>query len=267
MHDLFAVVFLISSTLFVSAIVVTSFLRSHYTATQFVLDWLSYLLLRLLWRAAAKNSIPAVPGEGAVLIANHRSSVDPFFIHLAAKRRVRWMVAREYCEHPMFGWFLKQTGAIPTRRGGIDNAAVRQAVNLLRDGEWIGILPEGRINLTERFMLPVRPGAALVARKAKVPLIPIYIDGAPFAGQPASPFIMSAKVGFTFGNRIDPVDFEDDQSAILAAVKEIARVAGVMDFEATIAGRNWRPSDEQIRADHHAFQKRKQAERQSRNQS
>lgn len=175
-------------------------------------------------------------------MANHRSSVDPFFIHLAAKRRVRWFVAKEFFSNWFFGWFLYETGAIPTRRGGIDNASVREAVRLLHDGKWVGVLPEGRINLSDEFMMPVRPGAALLARKADVPILPVYIHGAPYNKTVTSPFFMRAQVQITVGELIYPADFDTDQAMIVAAVKGIAQLAGHPDYEPTLAGKNWKPS-------------------------
>lgn len=223
--------------------------RSQFTLFQFVLDRISFIILRLLWRTQAPSKLPLEPGQGAVIVANHRSSVDPFYIHLIAKRRVRWMVAREFCENRWFGWFLTQAGAIPTRRGGIDNSAIRNAGALLAEGHWVGVLPEGRINMSDEFMLPVRPGAALIARRANVPILPVYIEGAPYGGTPASPFLMSARVRVHVGQPLYPADFSTDQEFILAATQEIAHIADQTDFVPQLAGRNWRPSAEQVAAD------------------
>ncbi len=228
------------------AAMIYSYRRTTYTPVQFLLDCTAFILLRLLWRTQSPPSLPLPPGQGAVIVANHRSSVDPFYIHLAARRRVRWMVAREFCENRWFGWFLEQTGAIPTRRGGIDNVAIRRAVELLKEGHWVGILPEGRINLSDQFLLPVRPGAALIARRAGVPLLPVFIEGAPYDRTPVSPFFMPARVKLHIGTPVYPDDFETDQQLILAAATEIARAAGLPDFEPQLAGRNWRPSQQEI---------------------
>ncbi|MEW4562997.1 lysophospholipid acyltransferase family protein [Bremerella sp. JC770] len=216
--------------------------RTEYTITQFFLDRIAFILLRFLWHTKAPCGLPLSSDQGAVIVANHRSSVDPFFIHLAAKRRVRWFVAKEFFSNWFFGWFLYETGAIPTRRGGIDNASVREAVRLLHDGKWVGVLPEGRINLSDEFMMPVRPGAALLARKADVPILPVYIHGAPYNKTVTSPFFMRAQVQITVGELIYPADFDTDQAMIVAAVKGIAQLAGHPDYEPTLAGKNWKPS-------------------------
>lgn len=229
------------------AIVVVYFWwRSGYTFVQFVLDRIVFMILKLMWRAKTPAKLPLSRQRGAVIVANHRSSVDPFFVHGAAKRRVRWMVAREYCERKVLGWFLEEFGAIPTRRGGIDNASVRLAARYLEEGQWVGVLPEGKINTTDEFMLPVRAGAALLARRAGVPILPVYIEGAPYDGTPVGPFLMRAHVKITVGEPIDPQGFESDEAMILAATKEIARLAGHDDFEPQLAGKSRRSSRESM---------------------
>jgi hypothetical protein len=42
--------------------------------------------------------------------------------------------------------------------------------------------------MTDEFMLPVRPGVAMIALKSKVPLLPCYIEGSPYGGTAWSPF-------------------------------------------------------------------------------
>ena len=164
--------------------------------------FVALLLTRVLWR----TQVPPFPlplGQGAVIVCNHRTSVDPFFIQIVVNRYVRWMVAREYCEHPAFGWFLRATHAIPTNRRGNDTAATKLAIRSASHGELIGMFPEGHINHTEEFMLPGRPGAILVALKARVPILPCYIEGAPYAGSVISPFLMTARVQVRFGELLD----------------------------------------------------------------
>lgn len=238
---------LVASTLLVGITVLWLLARrTEYTIVQFLLDRTAFILLRFLWHTKAPCGLPLSSDQGAVIVANHRSSIDPFFIHLAAKRRVRWFVAREFFGNRLFGWFLHETGAIPTRRGGIDNASVREAVKLLHEGKWVGVLPEGRINTSDQFMMPVRPGAALLARKANVPILPVFIEGAPYNKTVTSPFFMRAHVSITLGELIYPGEFDSDQAMIIAAVKAIAELAGHPDYEPTLAGKNWKPTPEEL---------------------
>lgn len=228
--------------------------RSPYRPAQAVLYTVNLLLTRLLWRAHVPKSLPIPLGQGAVMVANHRSSVDPFFVQLAAKRVVHWMVAKEYVQHVILGWFLRTVEVIPTNRWGMDTAATRKTIRLASQGNVVGVFPEGRINMTNNLLLPARPGAALIALRARVPLVPCYIEGAPFDCYPLSPFFMTARVRVVFGEPIDLSDFHDRErdSQVLReitrnAMKQIAVLAGHSDFEPALAGRDWKPSDEQVR--------------------
>lgn len=164
----------------------------------------TYLMGRLLWRVHFTNAAPSELKSGALLVANHRSSVDPFFVQLAARRRVHWMVAREYVEHPVFGLILKAAQVIPTNRSGMDTAATKAAIRLTKAGRLVGMFPEGRLNHTREPMVSVRSGAAMVAERAGVPIVPLYIAGSPYRREVWSPLIMPARVAITFGQPIFP---------------------------------------------------------------
>ncbi len=222
--------------------------QGRYRVSQWMLLTGCLLLTRFLWRVSIPRRLPVGDNEGAVLIANHRSSIDPFFLQIIARRPVHWMVAREYCEHPSFRWFLQQCEAIPVRRGGVDPGATRGAIRMVREGELVGMFPEGRINTTSDFMMPVRPGAILVAIKGQVPVIPIYIHGSPYRGTAASPITMTARVQVRIGSPIslEPYygresDPEAVRQALVLCVQRIAELAGIDNFEPQLAGRSWKP--------------------------
>lgn len=215
--------------------------RLWHSALYFVI----LVFVRVLWRAQVPP-FPLPPGQGAVIVSNHRSSIDPFFIQIVANRYVRWMVAREYCEHPALGWFLRAARAIPTNRAGVDTAATKAAIRSASEGELIGMFPEGRINRTDQLMLPGRPGAVLVALKARVPLLPCYIEGSPYKSSVLSPLVTPARVRVRFGQPIDlaPYYGREHEAGVLAevclaAMAEIARLAGREDFQPQLAGRKW----------------------------
>lgn len=177
---------------------------SDYNFWESALYLPTYLMGRLLWRVHFTNQAPAELKAGAVLVANHRSSVDPFFVQLAARRRVHWMVAREYCEHSVFGIILRWAQVIPTNRSGMDTAATKAAIRLTKLGRLVGMFPEGRLNHTRAPMVSIRSGAAMVAERAGVPIVPLYIAGSPYRREVWSPLIMPAHVAITFGTPIFP---------------------------------------------------------------
>ena len=154
-----------------------------------------------------------VPGEGAALVvANHRSPVDPLLMHSAAsfqfegrdQRVIEWITAREYAEvgGPV-GWICRVARSIPVDRGGNDMAAVKEALKRLKQGRIVGIFPEGRIN-RDGGLLEFNPGLAFIAARAGVPVIPAYIDEAPSGETMIEPFLTPTKSYVRFG---EPLDF------------------------------------------------------------
>ncbi len=223
--------------------------RLGYTRMQYVLYviWRGYL--HFVWRATIDRPARLQPGQGAILIANHRSSIDQFFVQMATPRVVRWMVAREFFKLPVGGWILREVmGCIPVSRAGIDTAATKAAIRLAQEGQVIGMFPEGRINETAELLLPGRPGVALIALRARVNVVPLFIQGAPYAGTVASSFFMPGRVRVRVGEPIDLSPYfgqEGDRQVLelltLRFLKEMARLAGRDDFQPRLAGRRWMP--------------------------
>src|SRR5262249_19835275 len=153
--------------------------RSPLTLGQTLLWSANYLIAKLLWDTRVEGELPR--HGGAIIVANHRSSVDPSFIQIAIRRVVYWMVAREYCEAPGLGLLLRTFQVIPVGRGGVDTAATKLAIRLAQEGGLIGMFPEGRINDTkDQLLLPGRPGVALGALKARGPILPVLMAVAPY---------------------------------------------------------------------------------------
>ena len=222
--------------------------RSPYTPTQSLMFFIGILLTRVLWRVEISGQLSVRPGAGAVIVCNHRSSVDPFFIQLVTGRVCHWFVAREYFALPFVGWFLRSCGSIPTNRAGIDTASTKAAIRYASAGHLVGMLPEGRINQTQKLLLPARSGAALVALKARVPIIPCFLEGVPYDGTFWGCLFMPARVRLTIGEPIDiSKHFDQDRSnGVLGdltklSLKRMATLAGEPDFEPELAGRSWKP--------------------------
>jgi len=229
--------------------------RSRFSPFQCLLWAVAYVLCKILWRTRWLNELPLPPGQNGIIACNHRSSVDPFFIQTAIDRKTHWLVAREFCDHPAFRWFLSACEVIPVSRGGVDTAAIKSAIRLAAAGELVGMLPEGRINMSGDFLLPARPGAALVAFKAGVPVVPCYIHGAPYWRYPWSPLLMSARVEVRFGKPLYPAtasgadgEEENAEAFTLEILKSIADLAGQKNFVPRLAGRDWKPTEQELQA-------------------
>jgi 1-acyl-sn-glycerol-3-phosphate acyltransferase len=224
--------------------IVVALRRSPFTPAQSLLYALNYSLTRILWRATIRGDFPIPANRGAVIVCNHRCPLDPSFLAIAVPRVVHWMVAKEYCEFPGFRQLLRLCDVIPVRRGAIDPTAVRVAIRLVKQGELVGIFPEGRINETERLLLPGRSGAALIALKARAPIVPCYVRGAPYDGTTLGCLLMPAAVRLTIGEPIDVAAYADSDDPRHAleeltrrVMREMARLAGRPDFEPQLGGR------------------------------
>jgi 1-acyl-sn-glycerol-3-phosphate acyltransferase len=224
------------------------FRHPFYTPSQRICYFYGYVIARVLWRAEIRGRFPVPCDHGALIVCNHRSPYDPAFIQIAANRVVHWMVAREYCEHLAFRWFFRIVQSIPVSRGGIDTAATKMAIRYAEQGHLVGLFPEGRINSTPKLLLPGRPGAALIALKARVPVIPCYVGGAPSGSNLWTTMIAPARTVLTVGQPIDLTPFygrEKEREALEELTRmflaEIAKLAGCAGFQPQLAGRHWKP--------------------------
>jgi 1-acyl-sn-glycerol-3-phosphate acyltransferase len=208
-------------------------------------------MTRVRWRARVEGKVDLPRRQGAVIVCNHIGPVDPAFIALACDRPVHWMVAREYCQVPLIGLCLRILEVIPTGRSGIDTAATKLAIRYAQQGDLVGMFPEGRLNDTKRFLLPGRAGAAMVALKSRVPVVPCYIEGSPFGGQVFRFFFLTAKTRLKVGSPIDISEFygkEGDREVLKSLTRrfmqEIAALAGIPDYEPELAGREGKESND-----------------------
>ncbi|MBI4604245.1 MAG: 1-acyl-sn-glycerol-3-phosphate acyltransferase [Planctomycetes bacterium] len=144
--------------------------------------------LRLLCRVYARvfHSLKVVcpsenplPEKGpAIVVANHRSSVDPVIVAVATRRRVFFLMAREYYESKGLRWIFRLLGCIPVNRDGNDLGATKAALKTLQAGKVIGIFPQGGIRDAESS-IEGKGGAALLALRTGAPVVPVFIDGTP----------------------------------------------------------------------------------------
>lgn len=219
-------------------------LRGKYSYWEYFLYSMAYAFARVVWRVKvhAHPSLSEPIEYGAVIVSNHTTSVDPFFIQLAAGRRVHWMVASEYCSHFLFGPFLRVFQVIPTNRGGVDTASTKRAIEMVRQGKWVGMFPEGRLNRSDQPLLPIRPGAGLVALRGGVPLIPVWVSGAPKSPTVWGPVMMRAKVDVYIGEPM-PVQAEEGDEAFRQglhnAMLKVCELGGNSQFQVEFAGKQW----------------------------
>ena len=134
----------------------------------------------LLWlyfqvRVEGRDSVPA--DGGCIIVANHASFLDPFLIAAYVPRKIHYVMYAIYYHARPLHWYCKRTYCIPIKKDGKDISALKQALRVLKSNEILGIFPEGERSYTGQLG-PGAPGAALIAMKARVPILPVGIQGA-----------------------------------------------------------------------------------------
>jgi len=116
-----------------------------------------------------------IPASGpCILVANHESVVDPWFLALATKRRIRYMAKAELWGNPIMARIFDSWGAFPVERGTGDTAAIGRAGELLEAGELLGVFPRGTSKPDGNRIW--HRGAARLALAYGVPLLPVRLE-------------------------------------------------------------------------------------------
>lgn len=180
----------------------------------------NYLLVRAAvrrilyrWLPVTVKGVESFPETGGVvLVANHLSYLDPFFLLAAIPRPVRFLATAEIFRRLLPALFFRAMGGIPYRRYVRDPTALSRFLRLGRAGEVIGLFPEGERSWDGRPGPMARGIRAALA--AGVPVVPVRISGAHEFWPRAAPRPRRAPVHLEFGTPLDAPPAE----ALLAAL-------------------------------------------------
>lgn len=114
--------------------------------------------------------------EPVLLCANHSSFLDPILMIIAMPKctKLRIMAKEQLFRVPVLGAFIRRMGAFPVNRGHSDIGAVKTSIQSLKDGFRLLIFPEGT-RVKEPGKAPVKGGAAMIAIRSGVKLLPVFI--------------------------------------------------------------------------------------------
>lgn len=117
-----------------------------------------------------------IPAQGAgILCLNHISLRDPVMVGVGIERVVRFMAKAELFKHKWLETFMLGVGAFPVKRGESDMGSLRTAIQIIRDGQVLGIFAQGHRDKSGD--MPMESGVALLALRTKAPVIPARILG------------------------------------------------------------------------------------------
>jgi 1-acyl-sn-glycerol-3-phosphate acyltransferase len=145
-----------------------------------------------------------IPLKGGFVVAsNHGSNYDPPLLSGAVKRPVAYMAKEELFEVPIFKQAIELYGAYPVKRGAVDRNTIKAALNYLENGWGVGIFLSGTRTADGR-VIDAKPGAALIAAKAQVPILPVCLWGNHLIEQPGKKLPQSTPVTIRIGELIPP---------------------------------------------------------------
>ncbi len=119
-----------------------------------------------------------IPASGAVLVcANHQSFLDPVLVGLAFNCRLNYLARASLFQVPLLRGLIRFLDAIPIDRDGLGISGLRESLRRIRRGEMVLIFPEGT-RTADGTVGELEPGFCALARRGKVTLLPVGIDGA-----------------------------------------------------------------------------------------
>ena len=150
-----------------------------------------------------------LPREGGVIIApTHRSNLDTPMIGASAGRPLRYFAKSGLFKGPITTWILVTMGAFPVRRDTIDRSALNAALTVLEAGQPLVVFPEGERKSGPRIH-PLLDGAAWLAAKAQVPVVPVAIGGTERAMGIGVRMPRPRQVRFVWGEPLPPPETDD----------------------------------------------------------
>lgn len=177
-------------------------------------------------RAIGKENLPE---GGALICANHTKASDPFFIVFAfgLKNRVCAMAKAELMRVPVIGPLLGKAGVFGIDRGRADVGAIKTAMKLLKSGEKMIMFPEGTRVEEGKEDHEAKTGAAMLALRTGVPIVPVYVPGKKKWFRPTPVVIGEPYHPQIAGKRATPEEYQaiadDLMTRIMALAERVPR--------------------------------------------
>ncbi len=159
------------------------------------------------------------PKEGGVLIcSNHIHALDPPVVGILAPRPVHFMAKEELFNAPILKTLIPRLNAFPVKRGMSDREAMRKAIQLLKDGNVVGLFPEGTRSKDGQLKKGLA-GAGFFALRGNAVVVPTAIVG------PYKPF---KRLKVVYGEPMDITTFREQKAsaevvteAIMAEIQKL----------------------------------------------
>jgi 1-acyl-sn-glycerol-3-phosphate acyltransferase len=144
------------------------------------------------------------PKEGGVLLcSNHIDNLDPPVVGINAPRPVYFMAKEELFNVPVLGKILPDLNAFPVKRGMSDREALRKGLGILKEGNVLGLFPEGTRSKTGQLGKGLA-GAGFFALRSEAHVVPCAIIG---------PYKAFSKLKVVYGKPIDMKELRERKAS------------------------------------------------------
>jgi 1-acyl-sn-glycerol-3-phosphate acyltransferase len=126
-------------------------------------------------RTFGRELVPAT--GGGLVLSNHQSNLDPIIIGLSCERRLNYLARTTLFNSRAFRLLVAALDAIPIDREGTGLGGLKETLKRIKRGEYVLIFPEGT-RTPDGEVHAIKPGFCAIARRGKVPLVPVALDGA-----------------------------------------------------------------------------------------
>jgi 1-acyl-sn-glycerol-3-phosphate acyltransferase len=148
---------------------------------EFLMRFLSWLLVRTLYRLRVSGIEEHVPDEGpAIVVCNHVSYMDALILAASIPRPVRFVMYHRIFNIPVLRWIFRTARAIPIAGAREDPVLLQRAFDAidaaLADGQIVGVFPEGTLT-RDGEIGPFKSGVERILARRAVPVVPIALRG------------------------------------------------------------------------------------------
>jgi 1-acyl-sn-glycerol-3-phosphate acyltransferase len=186
-----------------------------YRLVRLLTGTLTAVLLR--WRATGHHHLPA--SGGVLLVSNHLSYLDVFFLGIPLRRPLNY-VARSTLFVPVLTTLMRSVGGFPIQREGMGASGMKETLKRLRAGGIVTLFPEGTRSRNGE-LAPIKPGIAVLVSRAGVPVVPVGLAGT-FEIWPRSRLLpIPHPIRIHYGRPIFPEDLAGmDTQAITSLIQD-----------------------------------------------
>ena len=145
---------------------------SFYGFARGLVNGVAHLLFRV--KIVGVENVPK--DENFVICSNHKSNFDPIMVGISMPVELKFMAKEELFRFKPVAKLISALGAFPVKRGKSDVGALKSAIGALKSGGSLAVFPEGRRS-PKTHLGQGKGGAALIAVKAGVNILPVGING------------------------------------------------------------------------------------------